>query len=77
MLLMRLRCSTGQLTRSEILERTVGKASKRVRCRPDVIRTTQEFGRNSDLGSRCQLETRRYGDYDAVVQPQIVCHRSC
>ena len=79
MLLRQLRCSTGQLTRSEILELTVGEAPKRVRCRPDVICTTQKFGRNSDLGSRCQQETRRYGDYDrrAVVQPQIVRHRSC
>ena len=36
-LLMRLRCSAGQLTRREILELTVGEAPKRVRYRPEVM----------------------------------------
>ena len=36
-LLMRLRCRAGQLTRREILELTVGEAPKRVRYRPEVM----------------------------------------
>ncbi len=36
-LLMRLRCRAGQLTRREILKLTVGEAPKRVRYRPEVM----------------------------------------
>ena len=52
-LLMRLRCSAGQFTRSQILELTVREAPQRVRCCPNVMCAAQEFRGNSDFGSRC------------------------
>jgi len=52
----------------------VGKTSTRIRHRPDVARTAQEFGRNRNFGGRCRFETWRYGTYEceAAMQPQIL-----
>jgi hypothetical protein len=51
-LLMRLRRSAGQFTRSQILELTVREAPQRVRCSPNVMCAAQKFRRNSDFGGR-------------------------